>query len=110
MGNYLASPDTKKNFLESKNAKLKYTACSMQGWRISMEDAEICDLSLSNGNVQCFGVFDGHGGKEVAWFVKKNFVKELQSNKNYLSGNYKVALKETFMKMDVLLESPQGQK
>jgi hypothetical protein len=51
MGAYLDKPNTKKHTIESKNATLKYTASSMQGWRMHMEDAEITDLTLSNGNV-----------------------------------------------------------
>lgn len=27
-----------------------------------------------------FGVFDGHGGKEVALFVEKHFINELLKN------------------------------
>jgi serine/threonine protein phosphatase PrpC len=35
----------------------------MQGWRKRMEDAHITDIDLSSGNIQLFGVLDGHGGK-----------------------------------------------
>jgi serine/threonine protein phosphatase PrpC len=38
-----------------------------------MEDAHISITDLEN-NVHLFGVFDGHGGSEVATYVKKNFV------------------------------------
>jgi len=33
----------------------------MQGWRRSMEDAHIANITLGNG-ISVFGVFDGHGG------------------------------------------------
>jgi protein phosphatase 1G len=33
-----------------------------------------------NENVQIFGVFDGHGGKEVAIFVERHFISELKKN------------------------------
>lgn len=41
-----------------------------------MEDAHIhvCDLQP---DLSIFGVFDGHGGKEVAIFVEKHFIEEL---------------------------------
>ena len=31
-----------------------------------MEDSHIADLNVGSNNVHVFGVFDGHGGKEVA--------------------------------------------
>lgn len=40
----------------------------MQGWRRSMEDSHIANVSLPNG-CSLFGVFDGHGGQEVALYV-----------------------------------------
>ena len=36
----------------------------MQGWRRSMEDSHIANVSLPNG-CSLFGVFDGHGGKLI---------------------------------------------
>jgi serine/threonine protein phosphatase PrpC len=35
----------------------------MQGGRYRMEDSHI--HSLNHSNIDIFGVFDGHGGKEV---------------------------------------------
>ena len=43
---------------------MKYGACGMQGWRNTMEDAHICELDLGDG-VSFFGVYDGHGGKQL---------------------------------------------
>jgi len=42
-----------------------------------MEDSHICHLDVEKG-VHFFGVFDGHGGNEVAEFVRDNLVKELK--------------------------------
>ena len=49
----------------------------MQGWRCGMEDAHICEeVKLPSGDIgYVFGVFDGHGGGEVAKFVEANFMK-----------------------------------
>ncbi len=47
-----------------------------------MEDSHIADCNLP-GNVSVFGVFDGHGGAEVAHFVKKYFISELKMNVNF---------------------------
>jgi serine/threonine protein phosphatase PrpC len=80
----------------------------MQGWRKRMEDAHICHLNLGpNKSTHVFGVFDGHGGKEVSLFVKQHFATELIANKSF-NSNLKTALIETFTKMDELLLEPSG--
>ena len=48
--------------------KLRYGLSAMQGWRRTMEDSHISNLDIGDG-VAIFGVFDGHGGSEVALFV-----------------------------------------
>jgi protein phosphatase 1G len=80
----------------------------MQGWRKRMEDSHISDLNRGTGNkLHVFGVFDGHGGKEVAQYVKAHFTEELSNNLTYQSGNLKKALSETFLKMDEMcMENP----
>jgi len=76
MGEYLAKPDKNKDIQKDSNEKIKYVAMGMQGWRRSMEDSHIADLKMQGGNC-LFGVFDGHGGSEVAIFVKNHFSAEL---------------------------------
>jgi len=42
----------------------------MQGWRINMEDSHIANDRFSEEDDRAlFGVFDGHGGREVAVFT-----------------------------------------
>ena len=53
-----------------------------------MEDAHIAELNLEGGDTHVFGVFDGHGGREVARFVSKYFVGELLSCAAYKAGKY----------------------
>lgn len=67
----------------------------MQGWRVNMEDAEMIEINMSN-NINLFGVFDGHGGQEVAKYCERHFKETLIKNSNYEKGNYKEALVETF--------------
>jgi serine/threonine protein phosphatase PrpC len=57
-----------------------------------------------------FGVFDGHGGKEIAEFVSRHFCQELLSNRAFQNRNYEQALKETFLRMDDLLKTQDGLK
>ena len=47
-----------------------------------MEDSHIAALNISK-DIHVFGVFDGHGGKEVALYVKEHFVNILLSNISY---------------------------
>jgi len=107
MGEYLSVPDTKKEFETGEGENVRFVAMGMQGWRRSMEDSHIAHVGLPN-NVSLFGVFDGHGGQEVALFVKKYFAKELVKLASYKSQDYKSALEQTFFKMDSLMETAKG--
>ena len=74
MGDFLSTPNKSKESADGQNHLLKYGSSAMQGWRYRMEDAHFHELN--NTNYDIFGVFDGHGGKEVSLFVKNHFVKE----------------------------------
>ena len=81
----------------------------MQGWRKRQEDAHIADLDLGPSNkTQIFGVFDGHGGCEVAKFVANHFTEEFLKNPNYLRNDIKKALEENYQKMDSLMLEKEG--
>jgi len=81
----------------------------MQGWRKRMEDAHITNLDLGpSKQTQIFGVFDGHGGCEVAKFVSNHFVQEFLSNPNYEKNDIKKALEENYYQMDKLMLEKEG--
>ena len=83
----------------------------MQGWRKRMEDAHITKIDLGESkSLNLFGVFDGHGGKEIAQFVSNHFSDEFIQNKKYLNGDIKNALKETFIKMDEIMQTLNGKE
>ena len=81
----------------------------MQGWRGSMEDAHIAEPDIGDGN-SLFAVFDGHGGREVAKFVENHFVMNLIRCDAYKRKDYKLALENTFLKMDRLLLTEKGKQ
>ena len=55
----------------------------MQGWRKRQEDAHLAAVSKGEKkDIDVFGVFDGHGGKEISKFVSNHFLEELVANKN----------------------------
>ena len=80
----------------------------MQGWRKRIEDSHITRLDIGpNKDTQLFGVFDGHGGSEVAIYVGNHFTEEFLKNSNYLKDDIKAALEENYLKMDeLMLEKP----
>ena len=109
MGPYLSAPITTKESAQGSNAKLRYGATHMQGWRNTMEDAHLTALDIDE-STSVFGVFDGHGGKEVALYVAQHFTAELKKNPRYASGDIENALKQTFLRMDEMLRTPEGCK
>ena len=74
-----------------------------------MEDSHIAELDIGDGN-SLFGVFDGHGGREVAKFVQNHFTKNLINSPAYKRKDYKLALENTFLKMDRLLLTEKGKQ
>eukprot|EP00352_Strombidinopsis_acuminata_P006624 CAMPEP_0176350426 /NCGR_PEP_ID=MMETSP0126-20121128/9461_1 /TAXON_ID=141414 ORGANISM="Strombidinopsis acuminatum, Strain SPMC142" /NCGR_SAMPLE_ID=MMETSP0126 /ASSEMBLY_ACC=CAM_ASM_000229 /LENGTH=87 /DNA_ID=CAMNT_0017700421 /DNA_START=147 /DNA_END=410 /DNA_ORIENTATION=+ len=83
---------------------LAYGASSMQGWRKSNEDAHVTALDIEKG-ISFFGVFDGHGGAEVAKYVERHIVKELLNDKDFQVRNYELSLKNVFLKLDKMILS-----
>ena len=80
----------------------------MQGWRKRQEDAHISAISLGEKkDIDVFGVFDGHGGKEISKFVSNHFTEELEKNGNF-KKDMSLALKETFIKMDAIMQTPES--
>jgi serine/threonine protein phosphatase PrpC len=78
MGIYLSEPKKEKTTDIGGNAKFDFAASCMQGWRTNMEDAHIAKVDIGP-DTHVFGVFDGHGGREVALFVEKYFIRELMA-------------------------------
>ena len=62
---YLNEPKKEKTIETGSKDGVSYAAVGMQGWRINMEDSHIANLDFTPESY-IFGVFDGHGGAEVA--------------------------------------------
>ena len=83
----------------------------MQGWRKRMEDSHLANLDIgSKKDTQLFGIFDGHGGTEVAAFVGHHFTEEFIKNQNFKNNDIKKALEENYLKMDSLMLEKEGQE
>jgi len=103
MGTYLSTPVTDKNCesgeaLQCPEVPLCWGVVDMQGWRKSMEDAHVAHTDVGTpvgiggggkdgedgheskkriADAKVFGVFDGHGGPEVARFCQLYLVSVL---------------------------------
>ena len=76
-----------------------------------MEDTLITDLNIGpQKDTHIFGVFDGHGGNEVAKYIEKHFSEEFVKNSNYLKKDIKKALEENYQKMDDLMLEKDGKE
>jgi protein phosphatase PTC2/3 len=65
MGQILSEPVTTKSSDSGEDKHHYFGVSSMQGWRVSMEDAHSAVLDLdpeSNRRIAFFAVYDGHGG------------------------------------------------
>ena len=105
----LQIPILSKELSSGENSILRFGVCAMQGWRKRMEDTHITDISKGeNDRYNIFGVFDGHGGKEVAQFVSNHFTENFLKNEKIKSDNIKQAIIDTFLKMDELMFQKEG--
>ncbi|PSR96000.1 Protein like [Actinidia chinensis var. chinensis] len=109
MGTYLSTPKTEKESEDGENERLKYGLSSMQGWRSSMEDAHAAHLDFDS-STSFFGVYDGHGGKEVAKFCAKYLHQQVLENEAYLAGDIGTSLQQAFLRMDTMMSRHCGKR
>lgn len=112
MGAYLSEPVTIKRVEipgDETSDDLSYACCSMQGWRRHQEDAHIAPTQI-NPKVKIFGVYDGHGGADVARFVGKNLVGVLLKDPHFRKEQYETALCNSYLKIDELILTNKGQE
>ncbi|KAI6710880.1 hypothetical protein JHW43_006611 [Diplocarpon mali] len=102
--------------------RLIYGVSSMQGWRISMEDAHATVLDLqpvaedskepkpagTESRLSFFGVYDGHGGDKVALFAGENIHPIIAKQDAFKKGDLEQALKDGFLATDrAILSDPR---
>lgn len=107
MGTYLSTPKTEKFSEDGENVWLRYGLSSMQGWRSTMEDAHAALLDFDTSTA-FFGVYDGHGGKDVAKFCAKYLHQEVFKHDSYLAGDLGASLQRAFLRMDELMSGENG--
>ncbi|XP_050310758.1 probable protein phosphatase CG10417 isoform X2 [Anthonomus grandis grandis] len=102
MGSYLSQPVTEKISTDESNDKLSYGASSMQGWRVSQEDAHNSILDFDEG-VAFFAVYDGHGGHEVAQYCSEKLPEFIKQTEAYKKSNIQQALIDGFLGFDATI-------
>ena len=58
-------------------------------------------------NTSLFGVYDGHGGFEVAKYTSERFPDFLRNNEKYKDQKYEEALVEAFLGFDDTIATPE---
>ncbi|KAF3935776.1 hypothetical protein ABW20_dc0103148 [Dactylellina cionopaga] len=110
MGQTLSEPVVEKLSEQGEDDRLYFGLSTMQGWRISMEDAHTAVLDLQTDDksekttpetrISFFGVYDGHGGDGVALFSGQNVHKIIAKQADFAAGNYEKAMKDGFLACD----------
>ncbi|XP_015173569.1 PREDICTED: probable protein phosphatase 2C 58 [Polistes dominula] len=106
MGAYLTKPITKKISSDKVGKNVAFGASSMQGWRISQEDAHNCCIEFDK-DVSLFAVYDGHGGHEVATYCARNLPNFIKETEAYKRGDIRQALIDAFLGFDATLAKPE---
>ncbi|CAN8007081.1 unnamed protein product, partial [Ixodes pacificus] len=107
MGAYLSEPITEKCSTDESGPRVSYGASSMQGWRMTQEDAHNTILNYDK-DTSFFAVYDGHGGSEVAKYCALKLPDFVKSLKSYAEGELTEALCEGFLQFDATLITPGG--
>ncbi|KER31017.1 hypothetical protein T265_02692 [Opisthorchis viverrini] len=89
MGALLSTPKTEKYNETGSGNGLRYGISSMQGWRITMEDAH-CAITQLPGNLKdwsFFAVFDGHAGALVSAMCASELLKCIVDTEEFKKVN-----------------------
>ncbi|XP_057656082.1 probable protein phosphatase CG10417 isoform X3 [Diorhabda carinulata] len=106
MGSYLSEPVTEKISTDEANDKLNCGASSMQGWRVTQEDAHNNILDFDT-NTSFFAVYDGHGGHEVAQYCSQKLPQFIKDTQAYKDGDIERALIDGFLGFDATIATPE---
>ena len=111
MGEELDKPEKIYSPLDADNKYLKFGLNQVQGWKKTMEDYAIHFLDKEeNKFMNIFGIFDGHGGREVPKYLSSHFLEFLNKNKNFIAEKYKDAFSETFFELDKSFTTKEAQE
>lgn len=112
MGQFMSHPVEEKTIDHGNFDSLSYSVGSMQGYRTSMEDAHAIMVSESE-SLAVFGVFDGHGGKEIAHILRDRLVSKIFKALNKFDAttelsDYTRSVKDIFFEVDSQLPEEEA--
>jgi len=111
MGQTLSEPITAKESSALQNTAVKVGSSSMQGWRITMEDAHTHILTLADDKkASFFAVYDGHGGSKVATHVSRNLHRIILRRPEYQEGRYEDAIIAGYLECDQKMRTEESLK
>ena len=111
MGEELDKPEKTFSPIDKENIYLKFGFNQVQGWKKTMEDYSIEFLESNEKKfMNIFGIFDGHGGREVPKYLQAHFLECLNKNKNFLTDKYKEGITETFFELDRRFTTKEAQE
>ena len=111
MGAFLEKPKTEKTTDKGEGCGIRYGVSAMQGWRMEMEDAHVCNTGFTFKEWGFFGVFDGHAGPNVSKYCAKHLLDcimeciKTEEGKETSTENVKKGIREGFLKLDEKLKS-----
>ena len=106
MGQELNKPNLDKKPVDGKTKLFRYGMNEIQGSKKAMEVFSVKKNNIGpNENINIFGLFDGHSGKEISQYLSNNFIPELLKNNNFKNGDYNQALIDTFKNIDISLRT-----
>ncbi|RKP40451.1 phosphatase 2C-like domain-containing protein, partial [Dimargaris cristalligena] len=105
MGQTLSEPIVEKHTDHGGDKRIMYAVSSMQGWRLTMEDAHATLLDIHDQDnratgVAFFGVYDGHGGSNSAKFSGRELHNHIANTAAFRAGDFEKAIKEGFLNAD----------
>ncbi|XP_017079722.1 protein phosphatase 1B [Drosophila eugracilis] len=102
MGGFLEKPETEKHVEEGSGNDLRYCICSMQGWRLEMEDAHtaVCSIKEPFNLWSYFGVFDGHAGNHISQYCAGNLLNTILESEDFAMQKYEAGIREGFLQLD----------
>ena len=109
MGAFLEKPKTEKVTDQGVGAGgIRYGVSAMQGWRMEMEDAHVCNTSFALKDHSFFGVFDGHAGPKVSQYCSQHLldciVENIKPTQDTVTDKVKEGIKQGFLKLDEQLQ------
>ena len=99
----MSGPNTTKQYHDFRVGPIEVVVVAMQGWRPSMEDTYVVELEEGveeKGGTILVGVFDGHGGGEVANYCEENWTDCVKQDSDLFESDLPQAMRSACFMLD----------